>query len=1061
MQDQISVAKEQVPLCDHLSPRTNRVFVEPAAQDLENLKEMQRLMGQLLFDQLRILGLFNEEHGSITTWKEQSKLPALYGRWLDESLLVLAREGYVTVANGQCMVVKRSILDGDTLWSEWDTRKTEWLKDAKISAQVKLVDATLRALPEVLTGKRQATEIIFPKSSMELVEGFYKGNPVADYFNAVLADAVAEFVELQRRQNPNVRIRIVEIGAGTGATSEGIFKRLKPYEACIAEYCYTDISKAFLMHAEQAYGPVAPYLAYRILNVEQALEPQGVEPGTYDLVIATNVLHATKNIRDTLRNVKALLKQSGLLLLNELLGQSLYTHLTFGLLEGWWLYGDTAVRVPGTPVLAPETWQRVLEEEGFHSIFFPASASHTKGQQIVVAQSDGVIRQTRKKKTDAGIKAQPQPLSKKEAAKCDNAVSRGSSLKRIPEQVEDSHLHQVRDKVIAALKRIVGQTIKLPAHEIDPRAELEKYGIDSILIVTMVEALRGVFAHISSTVFFEYRTIDALADHFITTEEEAVRRWVGAEEPAALESSASIEQDNTTSPLPTIEPTLRRRNRRGLVSSSGLKRNETELLATHAQPIAIIGLSGRYPESINIDAYWNNLRQGKDCIIEVPKERWDWQKYFSEDRSKSGCHYSKRGGFIVGVDEFDPRFFNIAPSEAKYIDPQERLFLQHAWMAIEDAGYTRASLQAAGEEELAGEVGVYVGVMYSEYQLLSAEANAQDLKMGFAGNLASIANRVSYVLNLRGPSMTLDTMCSSSLTAIHVACQDLKQGRTCLAIAGGVNVSVHPNKYLMLSAGQFISGDGHCQSFGEGGDGFIPAEGVGVVVLKRLSEAKRDGDHIYGIIRGSAINHGGKTNGYTVPSPQAQTGAISRALAESHIDARHISYIEAHGTGTKLGDPIEISSLSKAFQQHTRDAGFCLIGSAKSNIGHCESAAGIAGLTKVLLQMQHQQIVPSLHSRELNPHIDFTQTPFVVNQELRKWEQPVIEGREHPRLAGISSFGAGGSNAHMIVEEYQAAVQPGMDFVPVAILLSARTGEQLKQKAGELLDFVRAAGGDD
>src|SRR6266481_1841372 len=327
--------------------------------------------------------------------------------------------------------------------------------------------------------------------------------------------------------------------------------------------------------------------------------------------------------------------------------------------------------------------------------------------------------------------------------------------------------------------------------------------------------------------------------------------------------------------------------------------------------------------------------------------------------------------------------------------------------------------------------------------------------MGIAASVASIANRVSYALNLHGPSMTLDTMCSSSLTAIHLACQDLKLGRTSLAIAGGVNISIHPNKYLVLSAGQFISIDGHCQSFGEGGDGYIPGEGVGVVVLKRLSEAKRDGDHIYGIIRGSVLNHGGKTNGSTVPNPHAQASAISRALAESDTDARHISYIEAHGTGTKLGDPIEIAALSKAFNQYTQDTEFCLIGSAKSNIGHCESAAGIAGLTKVLLQMQHQQIVPSLHSAQLNPHIDFHDSPFVVNQSLRAWERPVIDGRKLPRIAGISSFGAGGSNAHMIVEEYQAPLfQYTTLFSPVHLLWT-RTAEQLQQKARDLLDFLR------
>ncbi|MBM7093166.1 polyketide synthase, partial [Streptomyces sp. S12] len=230
------------------------------------------------------------------------------------------------------------------------------------------------------------------------------------------------------------------------------------------------------------------------------------------------------------------------------------------------------------------------------------------------------------------------------------------------------------------------------------------------------------------------------------------------------------------------------------------------------------------------------------------------------------------------------------PREAASIDPQERLFLQHAWMAVEDAGYTRASLQiapASGQSGQPGQVGVYAGVMYGEYNL--------------SGSLASIANRVSWFLNLHGPSLTLDTMCSSSLTAIHLACQDLRLGRTRAAIAGGVNLSIHPNKYRMLSGGQFLSSDGHCQSFGEGGDGYIPGEGVGVVVLKRLSDAQRDGNHIYGLVRASALNHGGKTNGYTVPNPQAQADAIARALAEGGVDPRRVGYIEAHGTGTKLG----------------------------------------------------------------------------------------------------------------------------------------------------------------
>ncbi|PYS19621.1 MAG: polyketide synthase of type I, partial [Acidobacteria bacterium] len=594
------------------------------------------------------------------------------------------------------------------------------------------------------------------------------------------------------------------------------------------------------------------------------------------------------------------------------------------------------------------------------------------------------------------------------------------------------------------LRKQFSGLLKVPSHKIDPRAALENYGIDSILAMKLTNQLEKTFGSLSKTLFFEYQTIRELAEYFI------------AHYSTQLTALLAPTANRTSEAAPSATQSLSRAPAR-LVSSRRFSRLRSAASSPTAEsdPIAIIGLSGRYPEAVNIDAYWDNLREGKDCIVEVPRERWDWQEYFSDDRSKSGHHYSKWGGFIAGVDEFDPLFFNISPVDAEHIDPQERLFLQHAWMAIEDAGYTRASLQGPYVQDLPGQVGVYAGVMYTEYQLFGAEASARGKRRGIPGSAASIANRVSYALNLHGPSMTLDTMCSSSLTAIHLACQDLKQGRISLAIAGGVNVSIHPNKYLVLSDGQFISSDGHCQSFGEGGDGYIPGEGVGVVVLKRLSEAKTDGDHIYGIIRGSALTHGGKTNGYSVPNPQAQTSAISRALAESHTDPHHISYIEAHGTGTRLGDPIEIAALSKAFQAYTQDTEFCLIGSAKSNIGHCESAAGIAGLTKVLLQMQHQQIVPSLHSAQLNPHIDFARSPFVVNQSLRTWEQPVIDGRTLPRIAGISSFGAGGSNAHMIVEEYQAPAPQPIAVSTVVILLSARTVEQLQQKARDLLDFVR------
>lgn len=614
----------------------------------------------------------------------------------------------------------------------------------------------------------------------------------------------------------------------------------------------------------------------------------------------------------------------------------------------------------------------------------------------------------------------------------------------------------LREAARAFIRRELSGLLKLPADQIETDAPLEKYGINSIMMMSLTNVLEDTFGSLPKTLFFEYQTLNELTEYFLGAHAEVLARSLGRAH-AAAHRDASVSQESlpTTSLAPeaalSSSRAARRRQRFTAVEPSARD------AAGRGEPVAIIGLSGRYPGARDLDAFWRNLRDGVDSIEEVPADRWDWRDYLSEDRTQPGHHYSKWGGFIEGVNEFDALFFNIPPVEAERIDPQERLFLEHAWMAMEDAGYTRARLQIPHGNDQPAQVGVYVGVMYGEYQMFGVEASLLGNRSVTPSSYASIANRVSYFLNLHGPSIALDTMCSSSLTAIHLACQDLREGRTDLAIAGGVNVTIHPNKYLMLSSGQFIATEGRCQSFGEGGDGYIPAEGVGALILKRLSEAEHDGDHIHGVILGSALNHGGKTNGYSVPNPQAQASVIAMAMQACGVDARRIGYLEAHGTGTKLGDPIEIAALTQAFRRQTADKGFCMIGSAKSNIGHAESAAGIAGLTKVLLQMKHGMVVPSLHATVLNPHIDFANTPFEVNRVLRPWAPIEVDGRPLPRLAGLSSFGAGGSNAHLIIEEYvPAASRSSRVAGPHAVVLSARTAEQLEQKVRDLMTFLRA-----
>ena len=607
----------------------------------------------------------------------------------------------------------------------------------------------------------------------------------------------------------------------------------------------------------------------------------------------------------------------------------------------------------------------------------------------------------------------------------------------------------LEEKAITYFKRQLSKVLKLPVHRIQAEEPFEKYGIDSVMAMDLTNQLEKIFGSLSKTLFFEYQTIQEVSGYFVKSYGAKLREILSVDEIREGVESAGLE-------AVTEELLSRRRPRR----SRFVATSEDPLTTSAIAPldIAIIGLSGRYPKARDLKAYWANLQEGKDCISEIPKDRWDWREYYSENRNQLGVHYSKWGGFIEDVDKFDPLFFNISPREATFMDPQERLFLETVWETLEDAGYSRGGLVGNSGEYLSSQVGVYAGVMYGEYQLFGAEASRYGNRISAGSSYASIANRVSYVLNLHGPSMTVDTMCSSSLTAFHLACQDLKHRRTDLAIAGGVNVTIHPNKYLMLSSGQFLSPQGHCESFGEGGDGYIPGEGVGVALLKRLVDAERDSDHIYGVIKGSAVNHGGKTNGYTVPNPNAQQMVIARALKEAQIDPRTISYIEAHGTGTKLGDPIEITGLTKAFRKSTPDNQYCWIGSAKSNIGHCESAAGIAGITKVLLQMQHSQIAPSLHSQVLNPHINFTATPFVVNQELRDWDRPVIDDQIISRIAGISSFGAGGSNAHVILEEYvEPQVEDNRSYESheaCCIVLSAKNEDRLREIVQNLSTYL-------
>jgi acyl transferase domain-containing protein/NAD(P)-dependent dehydrogenase (short-subunit alcohol dehydrogenase family)/acyl carrier protein len=487
--------------------------------------------------------------------------------------------------------------------------------------------------------------------------------------------------------------------------------------------------------------------------------------------------------------------------------------------------------------------------------------------------------------------------------------------------------------------------------------------------------------------------------------------------------------------------------------------SDTESCGDESGDIAIVGVAGRYPQAKTLSEFYNNLKEGKNSISSFPKDRWkDYS--FNFDIDEYYCY----GGFIDDIDQFDPLFFNLPPVKARTLDPQARIFLEIAWEACEDAGYSFQKSENSYRSDSENSVGVFVGSFWSHYELFAAEQTQRGNPMSLGVSPSSISNITSYCLNLHGPSIALDTMCSSALTSIHMACDSIRKGECHFALAGGVNVVAHPHKYIFLKQNQFLSTEGICKSFGEGGDGYVPGEGAGAVFLTTLERAKRLGYSIYGVIKGSAINHSGKTSGATVPNPTAQAEVITDALKAAKVDPRTLSYIEAHGTGTSLGDPIEIQGLDRAFNHWTSDKQFCAIGSSKSNIGHLEAAAGIAGLTKLLLQLKHKEIFPSLHAQTRNSLIPFHKTAFYIADELKEWERPSIEvdGKLHtfPRRAAISSFGASGSNAHLIVEEYSEPSLPLSNHSNYAqqlqvVVLSAKNIERLEIKAAQLLSVLQ------
>jgi acyl transferase domain-containing protein/acyl carrier protein len=529
------------------------------------------------------------------------------------------------------------------------------------------------------------------------------------------------------------------------------------------------------------------------------------------------------------------------------------------------------------------------------------------------------------------------------------------------------------ESIAVAVVEVFADALRLPADEVRKADRLEALGCDSFKIVEITVALSELFPWLPSTLLFEHQSVSEIVKHIGNFA-------AGRPEPARTHAG------------------------RMAAEAGGNDRAAAE--------IAVIGLDVRTAGARSAAELWKLLSEGKVAVARVPQER----NYFIGRLSDKRPHWA---GLADDLDLFDAEFFGISPREAELMDPQLRMFLEVAWRALEDAGCTATTLDS--------DTGVFAGVMYSDYARSVNEALRGTESPYKSWENFSLANRLSQVLGLRGPSMAIDTACSSSATALHLACRALRDGDCRLAIVGGVNLVIDPNRFVQLGKLGILSPTGRCLAFGGEADGTVIGEGVGVVVLRPLNDAVERGDRIYGVIKGTGISTGSGAIGFTAPNPQAQAEAIRRALRVARIDPRTISYVETHGTGTLLGDPIEIRGLDLAYsREDVRDlpldgAHRCAIGSVKPNVGHLEAGAGVVSLIKVLLQLDRCTLVPSVTSAEPNPQIPFADTPFFVQRTLEPWPptRMTVNGQSItiPRRAGLNSFGVGGSNTHLIIEE--------------------------------------------
>jgi acyl transferase domain-containing protein/acyl carrier protein/SAM-dependent methyltransferase len=990
--------------------------------------ELDRISVNFLLGAFQKMGVFRkaDEHYRCQELKKQLKIIPLYSHLFDVLLEILAKAGYIKFSqDGNEVTAGRQVENPDL---ENDPATTAAVKDRlnntypEVKAFIKVVWACLENYPQILQGEIQAVDILFPGSSMDLMEGVYKGNEEEDFYNQLAAWALLSYI---RARIPSLKseekIKILEIGAGTGGTSALIFKALRTqgYGEKLL-YFYTDISMAFTRYGRKEYGAENPYAEFHVLDIEKELTGQGYKQGDFEVVIATNVLHATRNIRKTLANIQVLLKAGAWLIINEGTAFRAYTTISFGLLAGWWLFEDEQDRLHGAPLLGLDRWEKVLTGTGYQKMAVlgqPADGNENAGtcgkQHVIIARGQGMPREAAEKPVARDQRilspAAPPPLTPVP----DTGVDTGeSNLNRY-----------VEEKILDALAKV----LQMDKNRFHPDTPYSEVGVDSILAIEIIDTINQELGiSLRSTDLFNYSTIRKLTVHTVEKFGHLIHPGIDAGVSGAVEPGAGLPGASTTVPVQKINREMER---------------EMEM------EVAVIGMACRFPEANHPEEFWQNLAAGKNSSREV--SRWDLETFYDPDPQAPGRSYSKWGCLLSEIDGFDSSFFNISPKEAELMDPQQRLFLEEAWKAMEDAGYSDRDLD--GEK-----CGVFVGFNGADYDRVIDESGLAPDAYYMMGNFeAVLAARISYFLNLRGPAIAVNTACSASLAALHLAWESIRAQTCKIAIAGGVMALSKPLLFILTSKTGMLAPDGLCKTFDNRADGFVPGEGAAALVLKPLAAARRDGDHIYGVITGSGMNQDGKTSGIAAPSAASQTELECEIYDRFHIDPSTITYVEAHGTGTKLGDPIEVDALTDAFRKYTSKKQFCAIGSVKTNIGHTMAAAGAAGLIKVLLSMKYKKIPPTINFQTANEFINFEDSPFYVSTHLHDWKTE----NGTPRRAAVSSFGVSGTNVHMVVREAPLSVEQPSKTPPYYLIpISARTETAFKRKIEDMVQWLEEQG---